>query len=46
MSDDVKGTDVPGHGGEPGQPTDAELATMSREELLELGGRMDGVEIV
>ena len=46
MSEDVKGTDVPGHGGEPGQPTDAELATMSREELLELGGRIDGVEIV
>ena len=41
-----KGTDVPGHKGEPGQPTDAELAKMSQEELLELGGRLDGVEIV
>ena len=49
MSDgngDVKGTDTPGQQGVPGQPTDAELAAMSREELLELGGKMDGVEIV
>jgi ubiquinol-cytochrome c reductase iron-sulfur subunit len=46
MSGDIKGTDVPGHAGVPGQPTDAELATMSREELLELGGKLDGVEIV
>jgi ubiquinol-cytochrome c reductase iron-sulfur subunit len=42
----VKGTDAPGQQGVPGQPTDAELAAMSREELLALGGRMDGVEIV
>jgi len=28
------------------QPTDAELAEMSQEELLELGGKLDGVEIV
>jgi ubiquinol-cytochrome c reductase iron-sulfur subunit len=41
-----KGTDAPGHAGVPGQPTDAELASMSREELLELGGKLDGVEIV
>ncbi|WP_422746433.1 ubiquinol-cytochrome c reductase iron-sulfur subunit [Mycobacterium sp. WMMD1722] len=41
-----KGTDAPGHGGVPGQPTDAELAAMSREELVELGGKLDGVEIV
>jgi quinol---cytochrome c reductase iron-sulfur subunit len=27
-------------------PTDAELASMSREELVELGGKMDGVETV
>ncbi len=27
-------------------PTDAELASMSREELLALGGKLDGVEIV
>jgi ubiquinol-cytochrome c reductase iron-sulfur subunit len=37
MSDDLKGTDT---------PTDAELTSMSREELVELGGRMDGVETV
>jgi ubiquinol-cytochrome c reductase iron-sulfur subunit len=43
---DIKGTDTPGQKGVPGQPTDAELASMSREELLELGGRLDGVEIV
>ncbi|MCV7303052.1 ubiquinol-cytochrome c reductase iron-sulfur subunit [Mycobacterium barrassiae] len=47
MSDgEVKGTDTPGQQGVPGQPTDAELAAMSREELLELGGKLDGVEIV
>ncbi|AMO62131.1 Rieske (2Fe-2S) domain-containing protein [Mycolicibacterium phlei] len=32
--------------GQPNTPTDAELASMSREELLELGGKLDGVEIV
>ena len=41
-----KGTDTPGQAGIPGQPSDAELASMSREELLELGGKLDGVEIV
>ncbi|MCT7660211.1 cytochrome bc1 complex Rieske iron-sulfur subunit [Mycobacterium deserti] len=41
-----KGTDAPGHAGVPGQPSDAELAKMSREELLELGGKLDGVETV
>ena len=46
MSDDVKGMDTPGQTGVPGQPTDAELASMSRDELLELGGKLDGVEIV
>ena len=45
-SGDIKGTDTPGQTGDPGQPTDAELAAMSREELLALGGRMDGVEII
>jgi ubiquinol-cytochrome c reductase iron-sulfur subunit len=35
MSDEVKDT-----------PTDEQLASMSREELVELGGRMDGVETV
>jgi ubiquinol-cytochrome c reductase iron-sulfur subunit len=37
MSDDVKGTDT---------PTDAELASMSREELVRLGAKMDGVETI
>ena len=46
MSDDVKGSDTPGQDGVPGEPTDAELAAMSREELLELGGKLDGVDIV
>lgn len=41
-----KGTDAPGQAGVPGQPTDAQLAAMSREELVELGGKLDGVEIV
>ncbi len=47
MSDQTpKGTDAPGQTGVPGQPTDEQLASMSREELLELGGKLDGVEIV
>src|SRR4051812_46334126 len=50
MSDNAdntpRGTDVPGHAGVPGQPSDAELASMSREELVELGGKLDGVDIV
>ena len=41
-----KGTDSPGQTGESGQPTDAQLREMSQEELLELGGKLDGVEIV
>jgi ubiquinol-cytochrome c reductase iron-sulfur subunit len=45
MTDEVKGTDAPGQTGVPGQPSDAELASMSREQLLELGGKLDGVEI-
>jgi ubiquinol-cytochrome c reductase iron-sulfur subunit len=44
--DTPKGTDAPGHAGVPGQPTDAELAEMTREELVELGGRLDGVETI
>jgi ubiquinol-cytochrome c reductase iron-sulfur subunit len=43
---DIKGTDTPGQTGVPGQPSDAELASMSREELLELGGKLDGVDII
>jgi ubiquinol-cytochrome c reductase iron-sulfur subunit len=43
---DVKGTDAPGQRGAPGQPSDAELASMSREQLVELGGKLDGVETV
>lgn len=43
---DVKGTDTPGQMGAPGQPTDEQLATMSREELVDLGGKMDGVETI
>jgi ubiquinol-cytochrome c reductase iron-sulfur subunit len=42
----VKGSDTPGQQGVPGQPTDAELASMTREELVALGGRLDGVETV
>lgn len=45
-ADDVKGTDTPGQKGVPGQPSDAELATMTREELVELGGKLDGVDTV
>ena len=46
MTEDVKGTDTPGQQGVPGQPSDAELASMSRQELVELGGKLDGVETV
>ena len=45
MSANIKGSDTSG-GPVPGQPSDEELAKMSREELLELGGKLDGVEIV
>jgi len=45
-SSDVKGTDTPGQQGVAGQPSDAELASMSREQLVELGGKLDGVETV
>ena len=38
MSDD-------GHGGGAGQPDEAALASMSQQELLELGGKIDGVRI-
>ncbi len=41
-----KGTDSPGQKGTPDQPTDAQLAEMSQQELVELGGKLDGVEIV
>jgi ubiquinol-cytochrome c reductase iron-sulfur subunit len=43
---DIKGTDTPGQQGVPGQPSDVELASMSREQLVELGGKLDGVETV
>jgi ubiquinol-cytochrome c reductase iron-sulfur subunit len=33
-------------GNEPKPPTEAELAKMDREQLLQLGGQMDGVELV
>ncbi|MCW2690699.1 MAG: menaquinol-cytochrome c reductase iron-sulfur subunit precursor [Mycobacterium sp.] len=44
---EAKGTDTPGQTGIPGrQPTDEELAAMSREELVVLGGELDGVVTV
>jgi ubiquinol-cytochrome c reductase iron-sulfur subunit len=43
---DIKGTDSPGQTETPGEPTDEQLAAMSREELVELGGKLDGVDIV
>jgi ubiquinol-cytochrome c reductase iron-sulfur subunit len=39
VSDDTKATDS-------GLPSDAELSALSREELVALGGRLDGVETV
>jgi ubiquinol-cytochrome c reductase iron-sulfur subunit len=46
MSEDVRATDTPDMKDLPSQPTDAELAAMSREELVDLGGKLDGVETV
>jgi ubiquinol-cytochrome c reductase iron-sulfur subunit len=43
---DIKGTDSPGQTETPGEPTDEQLAAMSREDLLELGGKLDGVDVV
>jgi ubiquinol-cytochrome c reductase iron-sulfur subunit len=45
-SPDIKGTDAPGQTGVPGQPTDAQLAEMSHADLVDLGGRIDGVETI
>jgi ubiquinol-cytochrome c reductase iron-sulfur subunit len=45
--DDVdRGTDSPGQTTTSGDPTDEQLAAMSTEELLALGGKLDGVDIV
>lgn len=41
-----RGTDSPGQTVDSGDPTDEQLARMSREELLALGGKLDGVDIV
>jgi len=41
-----RGTIVSGSELPEGQPTDEELAAMSTEELVQFGGRMDGVETV
>ncbi|MGH8919357.1 MAG: menaquinol-cytochrome C reductase, partial [Actinomycetes bacterium] len=46
MTDETHGNDTPGQDGGPSLPSDAELGTMSREDLVELGGRLDGVETV
>jgi ubiquinol-cytochrome c reductase iron-sulfur subunit len=44
VSDDIQGSDTD-KGAAPNEPDDATLATMSHDELLALGGKMDGVEI-
>jgi ubiquinol-cytochrome c reductase iron-sulfur subunit len=41
-----KGTDSPGQTTTTGDPTDDQLARMSREELVALGGKLDGVDTV
>lgn len=46
MSDDARGTDTPGQTGVPGEPDERDLDKMSREQLVELGGKLDGVETV
>ena len=44
--DDVKGTDTPARRAYPVSRPTPSSPQMSREELLELGGKIDGVEIV
>ena len=46
VSDRVKATDTSGRVGASAEASDAELNAMSREELVALGGRIDGVETV
>jgi quinol---cytochrome c reductase iron-sulfur subunit len=46
VSDGVKAKDTSGRIGGTAEPSHAELNAMSREELVVLGGRMDGVETV
>jgi ubiquinol-cytochrome c reductase iron-sulfur subunit len=41
-----KGTDSPGQTTDAGDPTDEQLARMSTAELLTLGGKLDGVDVV
>jgi ubiquinol-cytochrome c reductase iron-sulfur subunit len=45
-ADDVKGSDTDRAPGPNREPDYAERATMSNQELLELGGKIDGVETV
>jgi quinol---cytochrome c reductase iron-sulfur subunit len=45
-ADGVKATHTADLAGVSSQPSDAELNAMSREELVALGGRMDGVETI
>jgi ubiquinol-cytochrome c reductase iron-sulfur subunit len=40
---DIKGSDTPGPD-VPAQPTEEQLDSMTRQELVDLGGRLDGVE--
>ncbi|WP_343063814.1 ubiquinol-cytochrome c reductase iron-sulfur subunit [Haloechinothrix aidingensis] len=46
MSSEPRDQETHGAGDERPIPSDAELSEMSREELVQLGGRLDGVEIV
>lgn len=45
-ADDLKGSDTDKGPGSSREPDQAELTAMSNEELLELGGKLDGVETV
>lgn len=47
MSDgDVRGSDTDKGAGAPNEPDEAALAAMSQQELVTLGGKLDGVETV
>ena len=46
MSDDVRGSDIDKTAGATHEPDEAALAAMSQQELVALGGKLDGVDTV
>ena len=46
MSDDVRGSDIDKTAGATHEPDEDALAAMSQQELVALGGKLDGVDTV